>query len=725
MRQGDNRTRGLTDWRSAITLSAVMIGACNAPPEFTQPLADPGDFEVDRRLVGTWYGLSYCEQVAGEGNPCTSVGGPSALLTMLYVASSARRGELSVRTSAVAMNLSDFDEESREALAGRVIELRAMAYPATIGGTTYYSVRRQAGVGYDYTASGEEPHFIIVQPELADTDTLYLRLLWDPPLDQRTVDVIPEAHFSYSIVEEPRDRLAALLRLPDSEDSFSPRFGPFRRLEDSMQTAGLRTTACAPDEPRRAPRFLALAEVAKALASLGLSEEALDAARLALALDDVGVRGGQTSIASGLGHIAEAQALAGDFEASRATIARARRKDRDVWPDSSEALVNALARVGEFDEARVLIAALPSDYGPRIVIGDFAVILAQGGQRDAAIEYARRSGNVDSMLDVARAFRQRDDETSAAEALREAAFLADDVPIYLGAVAKQQVAWGDRDGARDTLQKAARRLDARPPDDDINLPGWGRSRLSLAEQQVQIGDLEGARSLVAPLFDRLKTTDLREKSPTWVTWASLERVIALQTRLGDRNDAQQMLDKVLAFWREQRDAVGVYYSIGMPALAYAAAGNISKAVETAEMLGAYMLYEIAAIRSGVSDEPGARQILALALARAQREIEARPDAAVSNVAGRARAHHAAGDDAAADFYLGLAVRDALAIQPPSASVSAMLEVASLRATLDDRDGARQVALQAFTLARALPELEACSSVPLLTLLGLPDLDGEK
>jgi hypothetical protein len=69
---------------SKITMVLVMLTGCTTPAEFTVPLADPGEFEIDNRLVGTWYGISRCSEADwGDFQPCERSTGCPALLTTL------------------------------------------------------------------------------------------------------------------------------------------------------------------------------------------------------------------------------------------------------------------------------------------------------------------------------------------------------------------------------------------------------------------------------------------------------------------------------------------------------------------------------------------------------------------------------------------------------------------------------------------------------------------
>ena len=52
--------------------------------------------------------------------------------------------------------------------------IRAIAHASEIDGETYYNVQRVAGAGFDYTAEGERPGFIILRTEISEDGTLTL-----------------------------------------------------------------------------------------------------------------------------------------------------------------------------------------------------------------------------------------------------------------------------------------------------------------------------------------------------------------------------------------------------------------------------------------------------------------------------------------------------------------------------------------------------------------------
>jgi hypothetical protein len=92
----------------------------------TVPLADPGEFEIDNRLVGTWYGVSRCSKSdRGDFQPCQQSTGRPALLTTLQISVKPGSKELLVRGSALALDVGDFESGDRDFLAARVLHFEA------------------------------------------------------------------------------------------------------------------------------------------------------------------------------------------------------------------------------------------------------------------------------------------------------------------------------------------------------------------------------------------------------------------------------------------------------------------------------------------------------------------------------------------------------------------------------------------------------------------------
>lgn len=138
-------------------LAGLALAACGAPPESRVALSEPGETAYDQRLAGIWYWTDG----AGEGAWYLHISpqGKTALLDVVGV-------------GAV------FDE------GAPVRWLRATAHASAIDGVTYYNVKRVAGVGFDYTAPGESPGFIVVRADVSGQDALSLNFMrWDPPGD--------------------------------------------------------------------------------------------------------------------------------------------------------------------------------------------------------------------------------------------------------------------------------------------------------------------------------------------------------------------------------------------------------------------------------------------------------------------------------------------------------------------------------------------------------------
>jgi len=138
-------------WRLLFVLWAgSMLSACVAPLEFTSPLADPGTERVDPLLVGTWYGVSRCENDRSgpfDVGICDKTGGPPVMLTTLHLAAAPDGTSLAVRANVQALDVSDIIKEARDRVHGRVLQFQATAFPATLDGVAYYNIRRAAGVG--------------------------------------------------------------------------------------------------------------------------------------------------------------------------------------------------------------------------------------------------------------------------------------------------------------------------------------------------------------------------------------------------------------------------------------------------------------------------------------------------------------------------------------------------------------------------------------------------
>jgi len=715
----------------AVLWAGSLMTACVAPTEFTSPLADPGTVEIDRRLVGTWYGVSRCESEGNEFHPCARSGGQPAMLTTINIKAEPGDREVTVRATALALDVTNFDEGSQQASTGRVLQLQATAHPASIDGVTYYNIRRHAGIGYDYTGTGESPHFIIAQAELQGEDTLYLRILqdfyssFDAEGSTRRVDWrMTDSYFSYPLVDATREQLIAKLRTTDRDELFPYRVGPFRRLTTRLDATGLETTVCEPDDVRRAARFVALRDAAYTLARLGLARQSREAAVQALEMDALGVSGRYMDIS--LGKVIEALAMAGDHELARDTLERAMKKHGLSPPES---LICAQARVGPVPDAvrmaekRIEYArasALQFEYARASALQCIAVIQVEKGDRCGALTTAHSTGEAWALTRVAEAFRKAGDTAAAFELLSDAAALSAQDSGLLLSIARDQAEWGDADAARKTLRHAASAASEQRDDTPGRPPA---PRIEIAELQAQLGDRDAAQAMLEPMLRQIQTADIQRwpADPGFDSVRDIASIIALQLRLGDPAGARQTLDKLVAFVGQQGQHLSAYDRYGSVALAHAAMGDLPAALEVTKNLGGFFLYEIAAVQRKNGDAAGASQTLKFAVGKVQEEAQERlsPWTVVSNPMGKARVHMEADDQAAAAFYIALAIEGAM----QSEQVQELLKVAEAQRDLGEVGGARSTALHAMSIAERMPLMEeGCDSGLLLDLLGLPELE---
>jgi hypothetical protein len=162
----------------------------------------------DQRLVGAW------SSVAEDG-------GEAIYLQILPGEQAATLNIIGVATF--------FDPDAPQP----VYWLTATAYASRIDGRDYYNVRRVAGSGFDYTAEGERPGFIILDATLVDDATLSLCPMYAgdraeliPENRRRVVDGRfgrsgKDAEYDhYAVLELSRDELVAVIRDTPREDLF-------------------------------------------------------------------------------------------------------------------------------------------------------------------------------------------------------------------------------------------------------------------------------------------------------------------------------------------------------------------------------------------------------------------------------------------------------------------------------------------------------------------------
>jgi hypothetical protein len=535
---------------------------------------------------------------------------------------------------------------------------------------------------------------MIAHAELTDADTLNLRvLLLNAPIQVgrfgvvRKVEVPNSPYFDYAVVAAPRERLIALLRETDGEVLFPWTFGPFRRLTAAFETAGLETQACEPQGERLYPRFDALARVAIELARLGLSEHALESARLALAMDAAGATSG-----SSLGTVAEAQALAGDLEGARATLDRARRKSPLASLFDSLGFVRAMALVGWIPDALALAQAQEFPYLRTEALTEVAVIQAAKGDRAAAMQTVRVAGSVSAAIKVAEEFVQKGDEKGARDVLADAAALSRENRAELLSIARRQWEWGQVDALCNTVRMAA---SANARAHELADRETALQQLELAELQAELNALVGARESLEPMLKLINNSSSQKRQDDRVfPYLPLDRVIALQVRLGDRPGARQTLQQVISYWKPQRPDVSDYSAASAIVRAYTAIGDLPEAMELAKKHGAELLYEIADTQRRDGDTAGERETLKLASRERRAEIARKQGRLAwgwgleSNPEGKALIHARAGDPDAAAYFFALAVDAARYIWPPWAQVDKLLDVAEDQMKTGDVGGAR-------------------------------------
>lgn len=712
-------------WRTAAALLALaLLAACSAPMEFTSPLGEPGSVEIDTRLVGTWYGISRCRHV-GEGSPCAHAGGRPALLTILHIALAPEGKELQVHASALSLDLGDFKGLERAPFAGRALQLEASAHPASVDGRTYYNLRRRAGVGYDYTPPGEQPHYLIAELELGSDESLSVRLLL-PMGDLRMAGSVRQARApandpSYRIATASSEQLMDMLRSSNRDAMFPWTYGPFRRVTAGFTPAGLETDLHLARSLRLDPRLQALARTAKALAELGFADEALESARLALAIEasmssdvlpPLDWLGGDRVEA--LGWIAQAQAIASDARGARATIDRTQGRAGFGPQCASPAFVGALARVGRVADAVALAEALQDPRRRTAALTEIALVQATTGDHAGAVRILHASGSAWDARSVAEALVRKGDLPGARQVLAEAAVLAADDSGTLLVVARAQMDAGDIDAARATARHAASvPAEAR----GLEEPGKARKdevarQIAIAELQAELGDLDGARES----FDRARqqVTGGASREPL-----SGAYVVALQLRLGDREAAK----------RTQEQVIATDYEWGAIVRAHIAIGDVPAAIAIAQQQGAWSLYEIAELQRRAGDRKGERETLGLALLALRAEIEKarerdRADPSPEAIADRALVHARAGDREAAALLTAVAADRARQRDEPATQVSALLGVAEVQVKAGDVRGARVTARDALARARNISTegpSEFREKYGLLQLLLLPEL----
>jgi hypothetical protein len=656
------------------------------------------------------------------------------LLTLLSISPDADNKGVLVRASAIAFDVSGFsddaDAEELRKFHGRILQLEATAYPTRIDGITFYNVRRRAKVGYDYTAPNEQPHYILAELEVTPRDTLEVRLVrlvdgraGGRAIRQRTVK--SPGDFNYAIVEAPTERLVEALQ---QADLLRFAIGPFRRVTSDLTATGLETQLSTwPRTTRFLPRLYALARVSNGLAQVGLAAPALQCARLALEIE-AGAASDPVPPSLGdvlpdwieaMGLVAQAQWIAGETSSARATLDRVQSKPGFRPRLASPAYVGALAMVGRMPEALTLARNLKDASRRGAALVAIAIVEAERGDLGAALETVRQAASVQSALKLVEALVERGDLTGARAVLRLAVELADDDREALLSVARQQFEVGDADTARETARTAA---GAPTPARGLTAPAAAHhsdamERLGIAELQAEIGDLEGARRT----FELVSGTLGGDRSAYFQS--SLDRVIALQVRLGDRTEAQRTLQRAVASGEAT-----------LIARAYAASGDVEAAIDRAAGQAAFVLYDIADERRRAGDAAGASKILKLAFAKRRSEIDAQLRAKEGerqstdndlyvDALKRAEQHARAVDREASAHFFKLAKELARSRAAEDyEAVGLAIKVAEAERRAGDVDGARATWLEARGLAQRVPESdELAEAYALPLLLNLPEI----
>ena len=393
-----------------LTACLQLVVGCTAPVEFSNAVSEAGQVAIEERLLGNWY-------LANEEN-----------LTHVRI----KRSDEEAETLEILVNLFD---------RGKQAWLRATAHPSRIGNTTYYSVRRKAGVGFDYSAEGEEPGYIVVEAKLEvgrNEDLLHIHFIRNSVIDQlleagrlrgrELTGVKPKGQGygapKYQIVDISQPDFRALLAEIPHAKLFAVPSVTLRRLSEYMpKKVQIWGTSWIPPETRR---VTILYQTAVILARTGAIEEAFAALDLA-----------------------------------EETIERADRYDRASLEDPL-AKIEVLALAGQVDAALQLLSeeADPDDRDPgsqRI-----ALALRHNGRPSEALETVERISakhanlKVEPLLKIALSYSKRGDLVSAKQTALKAMDIAAaqkrDRQKLLKDVAVVQSRIGDRVGLQATLE---------------------------------------------------------------------------------------------------------------------------------------------------------------------------------------------------------------------------------------------------------------------------------
>ena len=190
---------------------ALSLAACSGPPESRVALSEPGAAAYDERLVGNWYSAE-----KGGG---------------WYLHIAPRKETASLEVIGIGVGFKEGDP---------VRWNRTIAHASAIDGKTYYNVRRVAGAGFDYTAEGERPGFIILRTEFSEDGTLTLWFMDEDIVrnvvkeDRKVAGNYKGEEVPYRVLDISRPELIALIQKVTPEKLFRCDVGPFRRLAPTV-----------------------------------------------------------------------------------------------------------------------------------------------------------------------------------------------------------------------------------------------------------------------------------------------------------------------------------------------------------------------------------------------------------------------------------------------------------------------------------------------------------
>ena len=141
-------------------LVGLTLLACSGPPESRVALSEPGETPYDERLVGIWYAIDKKTDT-------------------IYLHISPRKETAYLDVVGIFAGFGESDP---------VRWIRATAHASKIDGRIYYNVQRVAGAGFDYTALGESPGFIVVRADVTGQDALSLNFMSWPDGDNLISD---------------------------------------------------------------------------------------------------------------------------------------------------------------------------------------------------------------------------------------------------------------------------------------------------------------------------------------------------------------------------------------------------------------------------------------------------------------------------------------------------------------------------------------------------------